>query len=252
MFVDIKHDASIIALGAGVIAALLQLLDWVLSDQQKTQVSDKLLNTWVWLEEQKPDVIIRSMLSLRVQKVLLGLYGALYAISIGAWFVRNASYEDLRDDPMFVAMMISIVAVIGGAGVVAFFLWHRRFMRQLSLPMSLGKQCWFFVPRLVFFSIGVIFWFACCGIAIRLTDTQGYRAFILVCIGLVLLLPIAAEGGMLWNVVALSVLWLVAAWLLSKAVRVGAFILERGLSQNKGVLAAVAALLLVIATLLKA
>jgi hypothetical protein len=121
MFVDIKHDASIIALGAGVIAALLQLLDWVLSDQQKTQVSDKLLNTWVWLEEQKPDVIIRSVLSLRVQKVLLGLYGALYAISIGAWFVRNASYEDLRDDPMFVAMMISIVAVIGGAGVVAFF-----------------------------------------------------------------------------------------------------------------------------------
>jgi hypothetical protein len=59
------------------------------------------------------------------------------------------------------------------------------------------------------------------------------------------------EAGILWNVLLLSLLWMAITWLLSKLIRAMAFLLDRALSQEKGVLAGAAVLCLVITAAIK-
>jgi hypothetical protein len=54
--------------------------------------------------------------------------------------------------------------------------------------------------------------------------------------------PFLFECLILWNVLALSLLWMAATWVLSKLILAMAFLLDRALSQEKGVLAGGSAL----------
>jgi hypothetical protein len=240
-----KETLTVCAVVLGVLAALLQLLDWASTKEQKAAMTDKLLDTWIWLDKQSSGQFIPAVWTLRAQLILVGIYVIPLAIILLMWGVYNAASHPGSGlsgmDILSVVVAFVCVLALGAA----FFLLHRRIMKKANTVPGVKKYFRFVFGQAMLYSLSFL------ALLLVRNFMLAFQSRVLTLILVLAVLPFYFEALILWTVISLSIAWIVVAWLLAKTIRSTSFLLERALSQEKGVLAGCAALCLVIAALLK-
>ena len=241
-----KNDIAAVAFVAGMLAALFQLLDWFLNKKQKERVSESLLNVWVWLEEQSKGRFLPAVWTTRMQLALFAIYAALVVVVTlgGAAYnlisQRFGAFDTKRTDVLY--GIVSLVFFV--LFVAAFFLLHRPLIRKIVTRESTCSYLKFILSRALLYSISLPVGLLSLPLMVAFIRSPvpwaGFAINFLVW-------PFLFECLILWNVLTLSLLWMAVTWVLSSLIRVTAFLLDRALSQEKGVLAGAAILCLIVA-----
>ena len=245
-----KNDIAAVALAAGVLAALFQLLDWFLNKKQKERVSEGLLNVWVWLEEQSTGRFLPAVWTTRMQLALFAIYAALVvAVTLGGAAYNLISqrfgvFAAKRTDVLYGIVSLVFFFLF----VAAFFLLHQPLIRKIVTRETTISYLKFMLSRALLYSISLPVGLLSLPLMVAFIRSPvpwaGFAINLLVW-------PFLFECLILWNVLTLSLLWMAVTWVLSNLIRVTAFLLDRALSQEKGVLGGAAILCLIIAAAIK-
>jgi hypothetical protein len=245
-----KNAIASVAFVAGALAAFLLLLDWFLSKKQKEWISERLLNLWVWLEEQSSGRFLPAVWTTRMQLILFAIYsaplvfgtlgGAAYNLISQGFKVLDTKRTDVDYGIISLVFFFLFVAT--------FFLLHRPLIKKIVTRQTPSSYLKFMVLRALLYSISLPIALLSLFLMVAFIRTPvpwaGFAINLLVW-------PFLFECLILWNVLTLSLLWMAAAWVLSKLIRAMAFLVDRALSQEKGPLAGAAVLCLIIAAGIK-
>jgi hypothetical protein len=245
-----KNAIATLARVTGVIAALFALLDWFLSKHQKIRLEGWLRKAKAWLEEQSSGHFLPAVWTTRMQLVLL----AIYATPVVVWMFVGGAYnlisqkfgvfDTKRTDTTFGVLCFVFFLLF----VTAFFVLHRPLIKKIVARKTPARYLLFMLSRALLYSISLpVALLSMPLMIVFIRSPVPYAGFVIN----FLVWPFVFEALILWNVLLLSLLWVAIAWLLAKAIRVLAFLLDRALSQEKGVLAGLAALFFIIAAVVK-
>jgi hypothetical protein len=244
-----KNFVTVVALTAGAIAAILQIIDWFASKDQKQKITDRLLAGWVWFETQRSGSFIPKVWSRKVQIGLFILYAlpvALQTLGMGIYHLIEKRFKEKPQYPMtgYLNEMVAVIAfVYFVALIVAYLTLHRRVMRGVHERQTLRKYFGYLSGRALLFSLAL---------PAQLLIMSLSLIFLPLFLVTIATLPFMLEAFALWTVLLTSVYWVIFSLFAARVFRFAALFLDRALSQEKGVLAGTAALFVAIGALAKA
>lgn len=224
-----KRIGSRLAFAFAFLAAILQLLDWFLTDKQKRVFTDKLIDAWIWLDGQRSGSFLPVAWSLKVQVPLTIICYFLFLRRMQGGTDADFNPKRLLSSLLIQCMLVACIAFHWLVVVrrirrfhtaKAYFDFTVRAMTVAMIPTLLGGYL------ILKADAGNTWWPA------------------------LIFIP-ATEALVLSSLISLSTFWVALSWCLAQVFRTVAKIFDRAISQQRGFFAALAILFLTIATLFK-